>query len=89
MLQIYCQAHHNTSKELCAQCDALKEYAVKKLDNCVFGKDKPACSKCKVHCYDSDKRDLIVKVMRFSGPKMFKKHPFLAINHIIKILKKT
>jgi len=88
MMKIYCHAHHKCFKNLCEQCDALKKYADKKLDNCVFGDAKPACSKCQVHCYSPDQRDLILKVMRFAGPKMISKHPILAIRHIFNAFKK-
>ena len=50
-------------------------YAQKRLDGCKFGDDKPACTKCKVHCYQSVMRERIRIVMRFSGPFMPLVHP--------------
>ena len=35
---------------------ALKAYAEKRLDKCVFGEEKPACKQCPVHCYQPAKR---------------------------------
>ena len=43
---------------------------------------KTFCSNCRVHCYRSEMREEIRKVMRFSGPRMFFYHP-AAIRHVI------
>lgn len=83
MLGIYCQANHGNNQELCAECSKLLNYAFKKLDKCPFGNKKPACSKCRVHCYDQVQRAAIIKVMRFSGPRMIYKYPVSAIKHAI------
>jgi hypothetical protein len=88
MLKIYCQAHHANTEALCLNCEMLRQYAVKKLENCPFGKDKPVCSKCSAHCYSSENRDLIRKVMLFSGPRMIFRHPVLAMDHMLKTFKK-
>ena len=37
--------------------DNLYAYAVKRLDRCVFGAEKPACKQCPVHCYQPAKRE--------------------------------
>ncbi|MEA3450439.1 MAG: nitrous oxide-stimulated promoter family protein [Bacteroidota bacterium] len=80
MIEIYCQAHHKTKNVLCDSCQEIYDYAVLKSDKCPFGKNKPVCSKCKVHCYKSDRRDEIRIIMRYSGPRMLFYHP---INTII------
>lgn len=81
MIDLYCQDNHKTHL-LCSECDELKEYAFKRLDNCPFGYEKPICNKCSVHCYSKEKREKIREVMRYAGPRMIKKHPILAIFHI-------
>ena len=83
MIKMYCVDHHDTEKELCENCSELFDYAMVKLDKCRFGDDKPTCARCPVHCYKMDKREEIRKVMRYSGPRMLKKHPVLAIQHLI------
>jgi hypothetical protein len=85
MIQIFCDAHHGSdSKLLCPKCTELLDYAVNRLDNCPYGQNKGACSKCKIHCYKPDMRKQITQVMRYSGPKMITKHPLLAIEHLLR-----
>ncbi len=86
MIRIFCGAHHGTSgKLLCPECTCLLEYARERLEKCPFGEDKGACSNCKIHCYKSVMRKQVTEVMRYSGPRMLKKHPLLAIDHLLKI----
>ena len=73
MIKVYC--HQRNNEELCPDCENLKAYANKKLLRCPFAKDKPVCSKCSIHCYNSKKREQIKKVMRYAGPKMILRHP--------------
>lgn len=75
MIKIYCNANHNTSVELCENCQSIYEYALLKYENCPFIENKPVCSKCKVHCYSKSKREEIRRIMRYSGPRMLFKHP--------------
>ena len=42
---------------------ALKAYADKRLDKCVFGEEKPACKQCPVHCYQPARREEMKHVM--------------------------
>ena len=86
MIHIFCDAHHGTSgKFLCPACTELLDYAGERLNKCPYGENKGACSKCKIHCYRPDMRKQITEVMRYSGPKMLKKHPLLAIDHLLRI----
>ena len=81
MIDIYCKKHN--TKEVCDECAKLKEYVSLKIEKCPFGENKTFCSNCKIHCYKKDMRDRIIKVMRFSGPRMIFYHPILAIKHVI------
>jgi hypothetical protein len=83
MIEIYCKDHHKTGQELCEKCSELYEYAMVRLDKCKYGDDKPTCAKCPTHCYKPSMREEVRKVMRYSGPRMMKKHPVLAIQHLI------
>ena len=88
MIDIYCRANHNPQdNRLCDGCAELLGYANKRLDNCPYAPDKGPCSKCETHCYKPESREKIKEVMRFSGPKMIKKHPLLALDHLIKGVK--
>ena len=82
MIEVYCKSKHD-GKELCSVCNELNEYAIKKLQNCPYGENKPFCRVCKTHCYSSSKREQIKKVMRFSGPRMIFIDPILTIRHWI------
>lgn len=83
MVRMYCRGHgHGESGHLCAACAELSEYAARRLERCVFGDAKPACSHCVVHCYSDGKREQIRAVMRWAGPRMLLRHPLLAMAHI-------
>ena len=83
MIRIYCQHHHHPVAFLCPDCDALMQYALLRVDKCVFGENKPVCAECKVHCYKKDMREQVRQVMRYSGPRMIFRHPCLAIMHLV------
>ena len=89
MILMYCQDHHGADEELCPECDALHTYAMARLDRCPFAEKKPACANCPVHCYKPDMREKVRHVMRYSGPRMLKRHPVLAILHLLDGLRKA
>lgn len=89
MIIIYCKAEHRTREGLCDDCNSLLEYALQRLQRCIFSEDKPVCAKCPVHCYRKTMRDKIVAVMRYSGPRMIYKHPVLAMLHLIDSFRNT
>jgi len=82
MIRLFCMAQHGGSGS-CGDCAELLAYARKRLDQCPFGKDKPTCAKCPVHCYRPGMRDQIRDVMRWSGPRMIWRHPVLAAFHLL------
>lgn len=88
MIELYCKKSHGTKYELCEDCKDLLEYAQRRLDICKFRDNKGTCGKCKAHCYRPDMRERIVKVMRFSGPRMLYLHPVLTFRHLVKGLYK-
>jgi hypothetical protein len=83
MVQLYCAHQHRRGTGLCADCNELMHYATRRLDRCVFGDDKPTCANCKVHCYNAEMRERVRVVMRYAGPRMLWRRPFLAIAHVI------
>lgn len=83
MIMFYCNEMHDTKKnELCAECSVLFNYAKQRIDKCLYKDQKPVCSKCKVHCYKPEMRMRIREVMRFSGPRMMLKSPFLSLRYL-------
>ena len=80
MIGMYC-AHHHGGQAMCAECAALSRYAQRRLARCVFGEDKPTCANCTVHCYKAEMRAKVRSVMRWSGPRMILRHPWLALLH--------
>jgi hypothetical protein len=84
MLEIYCADHHTPGDGLCPECRALLAYAHERLDRCPYGDDKPTCKECLVHCYSSEPREAIRIAMRYAGPRMFRRHPWLALVHLWK-----
>ncbi|MBI2437760.1 MAG: nitrous oxide-stimulated promoter family protein [Lentisphaerae bacterium] len=97
MIAIYCARMHGQGGPpatlarsdcglgaLCAECAALERYALNRLENCVFGAQKPTCAACAIHCYQPTMREKVQAVMRFSGPLMLKYHPILALVHLLR-----
>jgi hypothetical protein len=82
MVRLYCRDHHHGA-ELCDACADLDAYASKRLDLCPYGPEKPTCVHCPVHCYQPRMRESIREVMRYAGPRMLARHPFLAVGHLL------
>jgi len=85
MVRLFCAGQHGQA--LCAECAELLAYAQARLDRCPFGEDKPACVDCAVHCYKPVMRARVQRVMRFSGPRMLLRHPWLALTHVARSLR--
>jgi hypothetical protein len=81
MVGIYCRDHHGGRKALCAECQALVDYALGRLERCPFGDQKTVCAQCPVHCYKPAMRTAVKSVMRYAGPRMLFRHPLLALQH--------
>lgn len=83
MVKLYCRAKHR-KKTICCDCRELIDYSQKRLDSCRYGKFKPACGNCPVHCYKPVMRERAKEVMRYAGPRMIIFHPLDAVRHLIK-----
>lgn len=97
MIGMYCRDHHSgpgsgeglppsgggSSRSLCPECAELLDYARARLARCRYGADKPTCAVCPTHCYSSAMREQVRAVMRYSGPRMLRTHPLLAVAHLI------
>jgi hypothetical protein len=83
MIRLYCHDHHGTAAEtLCADCQPLAAYASERLAICPFQENKTVCAKCRVHCYKAQMRERIREVMRYAGPRMLRRHPLMALQHL-------
>ena len=90
MVGIYCGAHHsNAGDGLCEECREFMDYALRRLDKCPYGEDKPTCSNCPIHCYKPEQRAQVQKIMRYAGPRMLFRHPWLAVMHKIDGLRRA
>lgn len=87
MLRIFCKDQHADASRneagLCAECEALANYARQRLAGCPYGPDKPTCANCQIHCYGPKQREQVRQMMRHAGPRMLARHPWLAIMHMI------
>lgn len=84
MVTIYCHDKHGTRGDsLCPSCQGLLSYAGLRLEKCPYQEHKTTCVKCPTHCYKPDRREEVRQVMRYAGPRMMWKHPYLAIMHLL------
>lgn len=88
MIRLFCREQHGGSGELCPECATLDAYAMQRLEKCPFAPEKPACADCRVHCYQPKIRGRIRAVMRYAGPRMLLRHPWLALMHLLDSRKK-
>jgi len=83
MIAIHCEGVHGSAGGLCAECAELRDYAEKRLERCPYGESKPTCVNCPIHCYQQTMRERVRVVMRYAGPRMIGRHPYLALMHVI------
>ena len=68
---------------LCDMCAAHLAYAEKRRAYCQED-PKPFCAYCETHCYKSDEREWQRQMMRYSGPKSWRKgHAIDGIKHLL------
>jgi hypothetical protein len=84
MVRIYCAEHHPDQRGLCTVCGTLLAYSNARLDACPYGAGKPTCRECPIHCYRPAEREAMRQVMRFAGPRMMLRHPWLSMVHLWK-----
>ena len=90
MTAIYCEDHHGQARgQLCDSCTTLMSYAERRLAKCPYGQDKPTCAKCPIHCYKQQQRERVRQVMRYAGPRMPRRHPWMALVHVFDKLRRV
>ena len=83
MVVMHCKGRHGKGGETCPGCRELLEYALARVEHCRFREHKPVCADCRAHCYNRDMRARITEVMRYAGPRMALRHPYLALMHFV------
>lgn len=84
MVRLYCRDHHATGgRGPCPACREFLAYAGRRLAKCPYGRDKPTCANCPVHCYKPEPREFAREMMRYAGPRMTWRHPWLALLHLL------
>lgn len=83
MIHLTCRARHGTRDTLCEVCQELQDFADFRLDRCPYQENKPTCANCLIHCYSPTMRERIRDVMRFAGPRMLWRHPYLTVCHML------
>jgi len=83
MIDLFCRKNHGSPMR-CTQCADLFAYVAARLERCPHGEDKPTCARCEIHCYSPEMRSRIARVMRYSGPRLGRKHPILLLLHLLR-----
>jgi hypothetical protein len=86
MVGIWCADHHARDAgqhRPCTQCREFLDYAARRLEKCPYGEAKPTCAKCPVHCYKRAQREQARVIMRYAGPRMTLRHPWLSLMHVM------
>lgn len=88
MVEIHCRDHHPGAAP-CADCREFLAYARRRLEKCPYGSAKPVCAKCPIHCYKSAPRRHARAMMRYAGPRMLLRHPWLSLAHVFDKFRKV
>lgn len=90
MVVIHCRDHHGADGGTpCPDCRELLRYAARRLEKCPYGSAKPVCTRCPIHCYKRAPREQVRGVMRYAGPRMLLRHPWLALAHLADKLRRV
>lgn len=92
MVEIWCAHHHGNAARTDGSCDECREflaYAARRLEKCPYGEAKPTCAKCPIHCYKRAQREHARDIMRFAGPRMTFRHPWLSLMHLLDKIRKV
>jgi len=90
MVEIYCADHHVAGGGMpCPDCGRFLDYAGRRLEKCPYGAGKPVCARCPIHCYKRRQRDQARAIMRYAGPRMALRHPWLSLTHLLDKLRRV
>jgi hypothetical protein len=84
MVRVYCRGRgHAAAGGVCTDCREFLDYAEQRLEKCPYGPGKPTCARCPIHCYKPRPRALARDIMRYAGPRMLLRHPWLTVMHFL------
>ena len=90
MVELHCADRHGTPRgQLCGDCGEFLVYVQRRLEKCPYGEDKPTCAKCPIHCYKPAQREMAREIMRYAGPRMPLRHPWLSLLHVFDKLRRV
>ncbi len=90
MVEIHCADRHWMPRgRACADCSEFLVYVQRRLEKCPYGDDKPTCAKCPIHCYKPARREMARQIMRYAGPRMPLRHPWLSLLHVLDKLRQV
>jgi hypothetical protein len=91
MVDLWCRDHHHGAADEapCAECRGFLDYAERRLEKCPYGEAKPTCARCPIHCYKPAQREHAREVMRYAGPRMTLRHPWLSALHLFDKLRRV
>lgn len=81
MIDLYCR-HHLGDEESVERYRQLADYACRRLSQCRYAEQKPACKDCLIHCYRPEMRAMMRDVMRWTGPRMLFYAPRATLRHL-------
>ena len=85
MCRDYCRSVHGHA-QLCGECAELLAYSCESIDKCPLGRKKTTCRKCTIHCFAPERKHEIRDVMRFSGKRLIRQHPIMALRYLFMVL---
>lgn len=80
--QVWCAGHDHTHRQslhlpeglkpvsLCPGCSKFMQYAIARRIHCPIEAEKPSCKHCRIHCYAQPERELVKRIMAWSGRRM-------------------
>jgi hypothetical protein len=90
MVEIYCADHHFAGGGmLCPECEKFLDYSARRLEKCPYEEGKPVCARCPIHCYKHAEREQARVIMRYAGPRMAWRHPWLSLTHMLDKLRRV
>jgi hypothetical protein len=77
MVQMYCRDHHGSPDPQCRALRRADGVRGARLERCVFGDAKPTLHQLHRPLLHPERREEVRVVMRYAGPRMLLRHPWL------------
>ncbi len=90
MVEMHCADRHGVRRgATCEDCAGFLAYVQRRLEKCPYAADKPTCARCPIHCYKPAEREMARAIMRYAGPRMALRHPWLSLAHMLDKLRRV